>query len=150
MENPAKFKLVEPPFRWTEISFRWSSRDRMRDVVLSSPSGPRIRFAQITFRKDIPVKNLVIALLTVGLLGLITMAHRPLPMGNVASIATLAANESSAGLPPFSCTCSCGKNCDGSCASHYVGCNASEAMDCIANCCDSAPTPDPRECGDLF
>jgi hypothetical protein len=50
-------------------------------------------------------------------------------------------------LDPFSCTCSCGKSCDGSCTSHYSGCSASDGLDCVASCCANEATP---KCDELL
>ena len=45
-----------------------------------------------------------------------------------------------------SCTCSCGINCGGSCSFDTGNCGAGSATTCVANCCASAPRPDPNAC----
>lgn len=39
---------------------------------------------------------------------------------------------------PFSCTCSCGKNC-GVCSFAFENCTVGAAIACVTNCCKNAP-----------
>ena len=96
------------------------------------------------------MKNSMIVFATLVLLSLPTFAERPYngekmnTMANNALIDPFPANPS-----PNPCTCSCGKNCDGSCSTHFEGCSLGETISCIVNCCAAAPNPGQRECGEL-
>src|ERR1700686_265063 len=93
------------------------------------------------------MKNVVMAFLTVALLGLTTVAQKQFGSGNLYTSANSAVNKPlTARLPP-SCTCSCGKNCDGSSSVHYSGCSFEDGLNCVFDCCDAAPDPTPGECG---
>jgi len=93
------------------------------------------------------MKTLLIALVIVVSFGLTTMAQKQVPSRNASTIAFVVSSESiPVRLSPFSCTCSCGKNCSGACSGHYSNCNALEALDCIAGCCADTPDPGPDDC----
>jgi hypothetical protein len=49
----------------------------------------------------------------------------------------------------FVCTCSCGKDCEGTCHTHFENCDLVDVLPCVINCCRSAPNPTKEECPDL-
>lgn len=92
------------------------------------------------------MKKIVIAFFTVALLGLTTSAQRQFLSDHMRTTAGSVSKSLSVGLIPFSCTCSCGKNCDGSCLGHYAGCSAYDGISCVIDCCDAAPNAGGVEC----
>lgn len=92
------------------------------------------------------MKNFIIAFVTSALFVLATMAHPEPSRAETKKLANKSKSESTSGRTnPSSCTCSCGKECDGACGGNYSGCTPSEGLACIADCCESAP--DERNCG---
>ena len=94
------------------------------------------------------MKNFIIAFVTIALFGFTTMAQNGILTGKTYTIANPAISKSLPAEPaPFSCSCACGKDCEGGCSGPYWGCSSSEAFTCIVDCCDSAPSPGTGECG---
>jgi hypothetical protein len=94
-------------------------------------------------------KKLVAVFAAIVLLSLTTSAERHYYYsGKTHTVVNDASSKSLPASPtPPSCTCSCGKNCDGSCVGSYAeGCGAFAGLDCILGCCAAAPNATPAEC----
>jgi hypothetical protein len=95
------------------------------------------------------MKNLMVVAAAIILLSLPTFAERPYDSGN--TISNNGLSELLLISPTlFSCTCSCGKNCDGSCSASFEGCGLGDGFSCILNCCRAAPNPGSEECGNVL
>ena len=91
------------------------------------------------------MRKVMIVFATIVLLTLTTFAEKPNYAAKMRAMASVALSESLPISPtPDSCTCSCGKDCDGSCTAHVEGCGLGDGIRCIIDCCSRAPG-----CGDL-
>jgi hypothetical protein len=95
------------------------------------------------------MKNFIIAFIATALFLLTTIAHPEPSRAQTKKLANNAKSESTSGRTILSsCTCSCGKECNGSCIGSYTGCTPSEGLACLADCCESAPNQ--QDCGGEF
>jgi hypothetical protein len=93
------------------------------------------------------MKNSMIVFATLVLLSLPTFAERPYNGGKMHTMANIALIDPFPANPsPDPCTCSCGKNCDGSCTFHVSGCGLGDGFICMLDCCSAAPDPIAIEC----
>jgi hypothetical protein len=94
------------------------------------------------------MKTLIAIFATVVLLSLAPAGGNHYYRGKMLASANNAPNKVYPASPaPFSCVCSCGKHCDGSCEFTVEGCSLAEAAVCVRNCCRRAPNPSRDECG---
>ena len=93
-------------------------------------------------------------LLVIGtfLVGTLLLAQSEVPAAgfNSPAAATSAATMTTANtttVGAIACVCSCGINCDGSCAYDVGSCiYVGDAINCVGNCCAGAPKPGRDEC----
>jgi hypothetical protein len=86
------------------------------------------------------MKTLVIVFAASIVLGLTTFAEKNYyaeKMYTVTSNTVSKALPSSPARDP--CTCSCGKDCAGTCTAHFEGCGLGDGLRCILDCCTGIP-----------
>lgn len=93
------------------------------------------------------MKILLILFATIVLLGLTTSANNYYYGAKKATMAKITSSEAAPVNPSLApCTCSCGKNRNGSCTAHVANCGLVDGIQCIYDCCQRAPNPRPEEC----
>jgi hypothetical protein len=94
------------------------------------------------------MKKLVVFFATIVLLSLTTSAENHYYGVKMQAMTNVALSKSIPASPtPDPCTCSCGKNCNGSCTANVSGCGLVDGLRCIYDCCQQAPNPGKAECG---
>ena len=90
------------------------------------------------------MRRLIIVFTTLVLLALTTFAENPNYTAKMPKTASVVLSESLPISPvPYSCACSCGKNCAGDCTTHFEGCGIGEGFRCILDCCSNTPNDCP-------
>jgi len=93
------------------------------------------------------MKVLMILFATIVLLGLTTSANNHYYGAKKAALAKITSSETApVTLTLDPCTCSCGKNCNGSCTANVSNCGLADGIRCIYDCCQRAPNPRPEDC----
>jgi len=86
------------------------------------------------------MKNLLIVFAAIIVLTLTAFGEKSYSGGKMHTMASNAASTSLPATPaPYSCTCSCGKDCAGNCTAHFEGCGLFDGLRCILDCCTGIP-----------
>jgi hypothetical protein len=93
------------------------------------------------------LRMLIIATFLVGT-ALSSLSRLPEVIGMTTPRGNRLTSSAAAPAGDIRCVCTCGINCDGSCAYDTGSCIVvQDAINCVANCCARAPKPGSGECG---
>lgn len=86
------------------------------------------------------MKNLAIVSTVIIVFSFTTFAESYYYVGKTITPANNSVSKSLPASPVRdSCTCSCGKDCAGTCTAHFSGCGLGDGFQCILDCCSGIP-----------